>query len=240
MPEEEKEIEKVPVAEEVPEVEVSPALEKWVPKTRLGKEVFEGKITDINEILSSRAKISEPEIVDKLVPEMKNEVILIGGRRGKGGGKERIPIKITAKMHRSGRRFTANVFVVVGNEDGIVGVGRGSAPEARDAIEKAIRRAKLKIIRVKRGCGSWECGCGEEHSVPFKVKGKSGSVRVILLPAPKGVGLVAGNESKKIFRLAGIKDIWIKTFGNTSARINLISAIFDALKKSYIYEKTAT
>lgn len=238
--EEEKEIEKIPVAEEVPEIEVSPALEKWVPKTKLGKEVFEGKITDINEILSSRAKISEPEIVDKLVPAMKSEVILIGGRTGKGGGKERIPIKITAKMHRSGRRFTTNAFVAIGNEDGIVGVGRGSALEARDAIEKAIRRAKLKIIKVKRGCGSWECGCGEEHSVPFKVKGKSGSVRAILLPAPKGVGLVADDESKKIFRLAGIKDIWIKTFGNTSMRINLISAIFDALKKSYIYEKTAT
>ena len=163
---------------------------------------------------------------------------MVGGRAGKGGGKQRIPIKITAKMRRSGRRFTTNAFIVVGNENGIVGVGRGSAIEARDSIEKAIRRAKLRIIKAKRGCGSWECGCGEEHSIPFKVKGKSGSVRVILMPAPKGVGLVTDNESKKIFRLAGIKDIWIKTFGNTSARMNLISAIFDALKKLYVYEKT--
>ncbi len=240
LPEEEKEIEKVPVAEEVPKIEVSPALEKWVPKTRLGRDVFEGKITDINQILDSRIKISEPEIVDKLAPEMKSEVILIGGRTGKGGGKKRIPIKITAKMHRSGRRFTANAFVAIGNENGIVGVGRGSAVEARDAIEKAIRRAKLKMIKVKRGCGSWECGCGEEHSIPFKVKGKSGSVIVFLLPAPKGVGLVADNESKKIFRLAGIKDVWIKTFGNTAMRINLISAIFDALRKSYVYERATS
>src|SRR3990170_3854487 len=125
MPEEEKEIEKVPVAGEVPEVKVSPALEKWIPKTKLGKEVFEGRITDINVILDARAKILESEIVDKLVPEIKNEVILVGGRAGKGGGKQRIPIKITAKMRRSGRRFTTNAFIVVGNENGIVGVGRG-------------------------------------------------------------------------------------------------------------------
>jgi small subunit ribosomal protein S5 len=235
--EEEKEVAKVPTEGDVPKIETPLSLLRWVPRTILGKEVFEGKITDINPILNSRTNILEPEIVDKLLPEIKNEVILIGGRAGKGGGKERIPIKITAKMKRSGRRFTTNAFVVVGNEDGIVGVGRGTALEARDSIEKAMQKAKMHIIRVKRGCGSWECGCGTEHSIPFRVEGKSGSVRVILMPAPKGIGLVADNETKKILRLAGIKDIWIKTYGNTSMRINLISAIFDALKKVYVYEK---
>jgi small subunit ribosomal protein S5 len=130
-----------------------------------------------------------------------------------------------------------SAFVVVGNEDGLVGIGKGSAVEARDAVAKAIQRAKLNLIKVKRGCGSWECGCGEPHSIQFKTKGKCGSVRVELLPAPKGVGLVADNESKKILRLAGIKDVWVKTFGNTASRINLISAIYDALKKLYIYER---
>jgi small subunit ribosomal protein S5 len=172
-----------------------------------------------------------------LVPNLKNEVILIGGRTGKGGGIERIPVKITAKMHRSGRRFRMNAFVVVGNEDGLVGIGKGSALEARDAINKAMQKAKLNIIKVKRGCGHWECGCGEEHSIPFKTKGKCSSVRVELLPAPKGVGIVANDESKKIFRLAGIKDVWMKTFGNTGMRINLITAIYNALKNLYIYEK---
>lgn len=229
--------EEVAVVGEAPK-EVTP-LEGWKPRTKLGKDVFEGKISDIEEILKSRKKISEPEIVDRLMPEIKNEVILIGGRRGKGGGKQRIPVRITAKMHRSGRRFTSNAFVVVGNENGIAGIGRGSAVEGRDAMAKAIQRAKTNIIKVKRGCGSWECGCGEEHSVPFKSVGKSGSVKVILMPAPKGVGLVADNESKKILRLAGIKDVWVKTFGNTSMRINLISAVFDALKKLYIYEKAS-
>jgi len=119
----------------------------------------------------------------------------------------------------------------------LVGIGKGTAPEPRDAIAKSVQKAKLNIIKVKRGCGSWECGCGEPHSIPFKVEGKCGSVRVVLMPAPKGVGIVADDESKKIFRLAGIKDVWVKTFGNTSMRINLITAIYNALKKLYIYER---
>lgn len=241
--EEEKELEKVPVIEEVPPTgeaiapKVETSLEKWIPKTELGRQVLEGKVTDIEEIFKSGKKIIESEIVDRLVPNLKNELILIGGRTGKGGGVQRIPVRITAKMTKSGRRFNYSSFVVVGNEDGFVGIGRGGSSETRIAVEKAIRRAKMNLIKIKRGCGSWECGCGTEHSIPFKVEGKSGSVRVILTPAPKGVGLVADNESKKILRLAGIKDIWIESFGNTSARINLISAIFDALKKIYVFER---
>ena len=239
--EEVKEIKKVPteeahVREEIKEAAPSP-LETWRPKTSLGRDVFEGKITDIEEILKSGKKITEPEIVDKLVPNLKNEIILIGGRAGKGGGAQRIPIKLTATMHRSGRRFTASAFAAVGNEDGLVGIGKGSALEARNAIAKSIQKAKLKIIKIKRACGSWECGCGEAHSISFKTEGKAGSVRVVLMPAPKGVGLVADDESKKILRLAGIKDVWVKTFGNTRTRINLISAIYDALKKLYVYER---
>ena len=240
-PEEVKEIEKVPTEEEVPAEEikvVAPSpLEKWKPRTSLGKEVFEGKITDIEEIFKSGRIIREPEIVDKLLPNLKSEIILIGGRTGKGGGAQRIPVRITATMHKSGRRFTTSAFSVVGNEDGLVGIGKGTAPEPRDAIAKSVQKAKLNIIKIKRGCGSWECGCGEPHSIPFKVEGKCGSVRVVLMPAPKGVGIVADDEAKKIFRLAGIKDVWVKTFGNTSMRINLITAIYNALKKLYIYER---
>lgn len=249
--EEEKEIEKiaetpativVPTEEipEAPEVvlpeEISEA-EGWVPKTSLGKDVMGGKIKTIEEVLACGRKIMEPEIVDKLLPGLKNELILIGGRTGKGGGIERIPIRITAKMHQSGRRFRVSSFVVVGNEDGIVGIGRGSSIESRTAINKSLKKAKLSIIKIRRGCGSWECGCGKEHTIPFKTKGKSGSVRVELIPAPKGVGLVANEEAKKIFRLAGIKDIWMKSLGHTSNRINFIYAIFDALKKLYVYER---
>lgn len=226
-----------PNLEEAERMKREEALARWIPKTRLGKEVFEKKITDIDEILKSGVQIKESEIVDQLVPNMKNELILIGGRTGKGGGIQRIPVKITATMHKSGRRFTTNAFVVVGNEDGIVGIAKGSAVESRDSIEKSIKKAKLRIMRIKRGCGHWECSCGQPHTIPFKTEGHSGSVTVQLFPAPKGVGLVADDSSKKIFRLAGIKDVWVKTFGNTSARTNLITAIFDAMKKLYVYER---
>jgi small subunit ribosomal protein S5 len=127
--------------------------------------------------------------------------------------------------------------MVVGNEDGIVGVGRASGLDSSSAIEKALKRAKLNLIEIKRGCGSWECGCGTQHSIPFRAEGKSGSVRVVMLPAPKGVGLVASDEVKKLLRLAGIGDVWIKTYGNTQMRINLISSTFNALKNLYIYER---
>jgi small subunit ribosomal protein S5 len=229
--------EELPEAPEVVSPEERPESESWVPKTSLGKDVMEGKIKTIEEIMACGRKIMESEIVDKLLPGLKNELILIGGRTGKGGGIERIPIRITAKMHQSGRRFRVSSFVVVGNEDGVVGIGRGSSIESRTAINKSLKKAKLNIIKIRRGCGSWECGCGKEHTIPFKTTGKSGSVRVELIPAPKGVGLVANEEAKKIFRLAGIKDIWMKSLGNTSNRINFIYAIFDAMKKLYVYER---
>lgn len=207
----------------------------WKPKTKLGRDVMAGKVKDIEEILDAGLKIKESEIVDALVPDLQSELILIGGTPGKGGGIRRMPIKISAKMHRSGRRLAMNSFAVVGNEDGIVGIGKGKGKEGVLAIQKGIKKVKLNLIKVPRSCGSWECGCDEPHSIPYKTTGKSGSVRVTLLPAPKGVGLVADDESKKIFRLAGIKDIWMKSLGDTGTRFNLITAVFNALKNLHDY-----
>ncbi|HDD71657.1 MAG TPA: 30S ribosomal protein S5 [Candidatus Aenigmarchaeota archaeon] len=213
------------------EVSTSANIEEWTPKTKLGKEVVEGKITSIEQIFEEGKKILEPEIVDFLLPGLEHEIILIGGTPGKGGGKRRTPAKRTARMHKSGRRFTTSCLVVVGNKDGYVGVGMGKAPEFRNALEKAIKKAKMNIIPVRRGCGSWECNCGGNHSIPFQVEGKEGSVRVILKPAPKGLGLCASDSVKKVMMLAGIKDIWIKSFGSTQTRTNYIKAVFNALKK---------
>ncbi len=209
----------------------------WIPKTQLGRDVLAGKIKSIDEILESGKRILEPEIVDYLLPGLKEELILIGGRTGKGGGAQRIPIRITARVTKSGKRFRMSAFMVVGDENGYVGIGKGVSIDARRAIEKARRKAKTNIIKVWKGCGSWECGCGTPHSIPFKTEGKCGTVRVILMPAPKGVGLVADDESKKILRLAGIKDVWVKTFGNTSTHINLITAVYRALKNLYKYQR---
>lgn len=205
--------------------------EPWVPKTKLGDEVMKGKYKSLDEILEKGELILEPGIVDHLVPDLKEEIVYIGGSPGKGGGIRRTATKMTARMHRSGRRFKLTAIVIVGNEDGTVGLGKGSSREHRTAIEKATDQAKLSIIRVKRGCGSWECGCGGDHSIPFKAGAKYGSVNVTLMPAPRGVGIVSDSESKKMLKLAGIKDIWVKMSGASSTRGNLAFAVFNAIKK---------
>jgi len=203
---------------------------EWIPKTELGKRVLKGEFKTIDDLLKSGELILEPEIVDHLIPDLKNEVIYIGGSPGKGGGIRRTATKRTVRMHKSGRRFKLTSVIVVGNENGIVGIDKASAREHRNALEKALEQAKMNIIRVKTGCGSWECGCGGEHSIPFKTRAKIGSVEVVLYPAPKGVGIVASTAAKKILKLAGIKDIWVKTRGQTDTRGNLAFTTFEALK----------
>lgn len=219
-----------PKAVELPKISIP---EGWVPKTKLGKDVAEGKVTDIDKIFSDGVRISEPQIVDVLLPNLQNEVILIGGSTGKGGGIRRTPLKRTTRMHKSGRRYRISVMIVAGNQNGYVGVGIGGGPPGkhREVVQKALSKAKLNLIPIRRGCGSWECKCGTPHSIPIAVSGKTGSVKINLLPAPKGVGLVVNNEIKKMMNLAGIKDIWCKSRGKTSSRINTIKAVFDALKK---------
>jgi small subunit ribosomal protein S5 len=202
----------------------------WLPRTELGREVVAGKYKDIKEVLAHGKIILEPQIVDYLVPDLAEELIQIGGTPGKGGGIRRTPTRMTARMHKSGRRFKLTSVVVVGNGDGIIGIGKATSNEHRTAIEKALHQAKLNVISVRRGCGSWECNCGGSHSIPFKTKGKMGSVVIELHPTPMGVGIVADKESKKILKLAGVKDVRATTFGQTCTRINLALAMFEALK----------
>ena len=123
-------------------------------------------------------------------------------------------------------------MAVVGDEKGHIGVGYGSAKETLPSRVKAERNAKINIMRIKRGCGSFDCSCNNAHSIVSKVEGKCGSVRLILYPAPQGVGLVVGNECKKVLKLAGIKDIYSKRFGQSRTTINLIKARIDALNNT--------
>ncbi len=204
---------------------------QWFPKTELGKKVLAGGFSSLDDLLGKGELILEPQIVDTLLPDLKQDIIYIGGSPGKGGGTRRTATRRTARMHKSGRRYKLSALVVVGNENGIVGMGMANSREHRIALEKATQQAKLGMIRVRRGCGSWECGCGGTHSIPFETKSKRGSIRVTLLPAPKGIGLNANETVKKILRLAGIKDIWVKTSGQTATRVNLVFAVFDALEK---------
>lgn len=211
---------------------------EWVPKTELGRKVMNGEITSLEEIFVKGYRIMEPEIVDILLPNLKNEVFLIGGSSGKGGGIKRVPVRRTTRMHKSGRRHKISIMVAVGNENGWVGIGLGTGPmgKQREVYEKALKDAKKNIIPILRGCGSWECRCGEQHSIPVTVTGKCGSVRVKLMPAPRGLGLCAPDEIKKLLRLAGIQDIWMKSRGDTRTRINFVRAVFDALKSLYRYK----
>ncbi len=200
---------------------MSVALEEWVPRTRLGMLVKEGRITSIDQVFEANLPIKEVEIVDALLPNLKHEII---------------SVNFVQRQTDAGEVSRFQVTVVVGNEDGYVGVGMAKAKQIRDTIEKAIKVAKLNIIPVRRGCGSWECLCGEPHSIPFRVSGKSGSVRIELLPAPKGVGLVAGDVAKVVLRLAGIKDVWTRSKGETRTAHNMAKAVYNALKMTYKFK----
>jgi len=141
-------------------------------------------------------------------------------------------VNMVQRMTDSGRRVNFAITCVVGNRDGFVGVGRARGKEVGPAIRKAIDNAKINMIRVKRGCGSWECGCYRSHSLPFKARGQSGSVEVTVKPAPQGVGLAVGDVAKSVLRLAGITDAWGFTKGHTKTTVNYALATFEALKKT--------
>jgi len=144
--------------------------------------------------------------------------------------------KKTTRVTRSGRNFSFRASVLVGDNNGYVGIGTGKDTERFPAIRKATKNAKLSLVKVKRGCGSWECTCHSEHSLPFKVEGKSSSVRVILIPAPKGTGLVVGDHIKEVLKFSGVKDVWSKTFGNTSTKLDFVHAAIDALANTTKYK----
>ena len=111
-------------------------------------------------------------------------------------------------------------------------MGTAKDKEKWPAIKKATNKAKLSLVRVRKGCGSWECTCGMPHSIPFQVKGKCASVRITLKPAPKGVGLVAGDNIKQVLEFVGIKDVWSETRGSTATKLNFVRATIDALSKT--------
>jgi small subunit ribosomal protein S5 len=205
-------------------------IEKWVPKTEVGKKVKAGEIKDIDIILSSGKRILESEIVDFLLPNLEYDLITIGQSKGKFGGGKRSIWKQTQKKTKEGNKPKFATVAVIGNRDGYVGLGHGKAKETVPAREKAIRNAKLNIMKIRRGCGSWACGCSEPHSIPLKIKGKCSSVQVELIPAPKGTNLTTQKEIQKILKLAGVKDVYSKTKGQTGVELNLVKALIKALK----------
>ena len=193
-------------------------METWKPRTRLGKMILEGHISSIEEIFVEGLKIREPEIVDILLPDLQEEVI---------------NINLVQKQTDAGEKSRFKAIVAVGNRDGYVGLGAGKAKQVRTAIEKGGVNARLNITLVRRGCGSWECGCGKLHSLPFRVQGKRGGVTLELIPGPRGLGVVANESAKVILGLAGVKDCWARSYGSTKTVPSFAYAVFEALRNTY-------
>lgn len=137
-------------------------------------------------------------------------------------------INRVAKVVKGGRRFSLSALVVVGDENGHVGVGFGKANEVPVAIQKGIEDAKKHIFEVSRN----------GTTIPHQVLGRSGAGKVLMKPASEGTGVIAGGPVRAVLVLAGIKDILAKSLGTSNA-INMVNAAVSGLKDLKRPEETA-
>ena len=186
----------------------------WIPKTELGRKVLNGEYANIDEVLALGKPILEAEIVDYFIPDL---------------AKEKLEVRNTQRSTDSGRKMQFRVLMLVGDKNGHYGIGVGKHTEMTPAVNNSLRDAKLKLTRVEMGCGSWECFCGEKHSLPIKVEGRQSSVKVGLMPAPKGIGLACNPVVRKILQFAGVHDVWSFSRGNTANTFNTAFAVRNAL-----------
>jgi len=196
------------------ETEKEKAGTEWIPKTELGRRVAKNEVVSIEQVFEEGKPILEHQIVDILLPNLKEETL---------------EVATTNRMTDNGRKMKFRAVVLVGDGNGHLGIGVGKADEVRPAVESAAKDAKRRLIRFPLGCGSWECGCGERHTLPIKVMGKQGSVVLSLKPAPRGVGVVANEVVRKVLSAAGVKDAWSFAKGSTRNVFNTAMAVRNAL-----------
>jgi len=191
--------------------------EKWVPCTKLGRLVQQGKIKSLESIYLFSMPVKEYQIVEYFLGSaLKDEVMKI------------MPVQ---KQTRAGQRTRFKAFVVVGDSNGHVGLGVKCAKEVATAIRGAIILAKMSVIPVRRGY--WGNKIGKVHTVPTKVTGKCGSVTIRLIPAPRGAGIVAARTPKKVLGMAGIEDCYTASRGSRKTLGNFVKATFYALSHTY-------
>ena len=139
-----------------------------------------------------------------------------------------VAISRVAKVVKGGRNFRFSAVVVVGDENGHVGVGNGKAAEVPDAIRKAIQEAKKNLIEVPI----------VNTTVPHEYLGKFGSANVLIKPAAEGTGLIAGGSVRPVLELAGYKNIRTKVIGTNNPR-NVVYATMEGLKSMQTVETVA-
>lgn len=204
-----------------------PKKEDWNPITKLGKLVKSGKVSSLEEIFRFSLPIKEPQIVDyffgKITEDEKN-----GKYR-----EEVMKVKSVQKQTTAGQRTRLKVWMLVGDENGHIGLGQKSHKEVQGAIKGALLEAKMNLIPVR--LGYWGNKIGKPHTIPMKVSGKCGSVTVRLVPAPRGTGVVGAPTTKKCIQFAGIKDCYTQSTGKTKTKGNFLYACYYALRRTYCY-----
>lgn len=131
-----------------------------------------------------------------------------------------VAINRSAAVVKGGRRFSFSALSVVGNKNGLVGIGYGKGREVPNAVEKSVKDARKQLMRVLR----------EGSTIPHQTEATYCSTRVRLVPAAPGTGIIAGKAVRKVLELAGISDILTKNYGSTNA-LNVVKATMAALAK---------